>query len=60
MERKGTISIVMHKDSNASDVLQSFIHAHVMANLAGKNSPVHTESQSWMDIEYGAFLEKVF
>ncbi|CBI39491.3 unnamed protein product, partial [Vitis vinifera] len=49
LERKGLISIIMHKDSTSSYVLQSFIHALVMANLVDKNRSKHLESQSWMD-----------
>ena len=49
LERKGLISIIMHKDSTSSYVLQSFIHALVMANLEDKNRSKHLESQSWMD-----------
>ena len=50
----------MHKDSTAVDILQAFVHAHVMATLTDKNSSVHTESQSWMDGKYEVFLQKVF
>lgn len=59
MERKGIICVIMHKDSTASDVLQSFIHALVMANLVDKNGSIHSESQSWMDKNYEVFLLKV-
>ncbi|KAK6921907.1 Root UVB sensitive family [Dillenia turbinata] len=33
LQRKGTITIIVHKDSDASDVMQSFMHALVMASL---------------------------
>ncbi|XP_034700142.1 protein root UVB sensitive 3 isoform X1 [Vitis riparia] len=59
LERKGIISVIMHKDSTASDVLQSFIHALVMANLVDKSISTHLESRSWMDKHYEVFLLKL-
>ncbi|EXB44838.1 hypothetical protein L484_026418 [Morus notabilis] len=59
VERNGIISVIMHKDSTAADVLQSFVHAHVMETLTDKNNSVHTESQSWMDGNYEVFLQKL-
>ncbi|CAK7326203.1 unnamed protein product [Dovyalis caffra] len=59
VERKGIINIIMHKTSEASDVLQSFIHALVMAKLIEKNTSFYLESQSWMDKQYEAFLQKL-
>jgi hypothetical protein len=59
VERKGIINVIMHKNSTASDVLQSFIHALVMAKLMQKSTPVYLESQSWMDKHYEVFLQKV-
>lgn len=59
METKGTINVIVHKHSTAADVLQSFVHAHVMASLMDKSRSVHTESQSWMDRQYETFLQKV-
>lgn len=59
LEREGIISVIMHKDSTASDVLQSFIHALVMANLVDKSISIHLESRSWMDKHYEVFLLKV-
>ena len=59
LERKGIISVITHKDSTASDVLQSFIHALVMANLVEKSGSIYSESQSWMDKHYQVFLLKV-
>ncbi|GMN41992.1 hypothetical protein TIFTF001_011220 [Ficus carica] len=58
LERNGIFSIIMHKDSTAVNILQAFVHAHVMATLTDKNSSVHTESQSWMDGKYEVFLQK--
>ncbi|KAJ6768398.1 RUS1 FAMILY PROTEIN C16ORF58 [Salix koriyanagi] len=43
----------------ASDVLQSYIHALVMAKLMGKSTSVYLESQSWMDKQYEVFLQKL-
>lgn len=59
METKGIIYVIVHKDSTATDVLQSFFHALVTATLKDKNRSVHTESQSWMDRQYAIFLQKV-
>ncbi|CAN6675820.1 unnamed protein product [Malus baccata var. baccata] len=59
MERKGNICIVMHKDSTATDVLQSFFHANVMANLTDKRRILHSESQAWMDKHYEDFIQKL-
>lgn len=58
-EKKRVISIIMHKNSTAGDVLQAYIHALVMAHLVGKKSSVHLESQSWMDKHYKVFSLKV-
>lgn len=59
VERKGVINVIMHKDSTAVDILQSFVHAHVMATLMGKTSSIHTESQLWIDREFELFLQKL-
>ncbi|CAB4295375.1 unnamed protein product [Prunus armeniaca] len=59
MERKGNICIVMHKDSTATDVLQSFLHANAMANLIDKHRILHSESQTWMDKHYEEFIQKL-
>ncbi|KAL7163743.1 hypothetical protein ACSBR2_039796 [Camellia fascicularis] len=58
-EQKGTISIVMHKDSTAANVLQAFLHALVMENLDGKDRSSHLESHSWMDKHYENFILKL-
>ncbi|PON64665.1 Root UVB sensitive family [Trema orientale] len=59
VERRGVINVIMHKDSTAADILQSFVHAHVMATLTGKTSSIHTESQLWIDREFELFLQKL-
>ncbi|KAI8539418.1 hypothetical protein RHMOL_Rhmol09G0181700 [Rhododendron molle] len=59
LERKGTVSIVMHKDSIATDVLQAFLHALVMANLFDEHQSAHSESQSWMDKHYQNLVVKL-
>ena len=59
MEKGGIISAILHKDSTSADVLQSFFHALVMANLTDKNKSLHLESQSWMDKHYETFIQKV-
>lgn len=58
-EKKGIVSIVMHKESTAADVLQAFMHALVMANLVEKYKSAHSESQSWMDKHYEDLVLKV-
>ncbi|XP_024989993.1 protein root UVB sensitive 3 [Cynara cardunculus var. scolymus] len=60
LEKKGIISIVMHKDSTTGDVMQGFMHALVMANLVDdKPTSLHTDSQTWMDKHYEAFVLKL-
>lgn len=59
MERKGNISIIMHRDGTASDILQSFIHALVEGHLKMDHSSGCSESQSWMDKNYRDFLQEV-
>ncbi|KAK9276700.1 hypothetical protein L1049_006236 [Liquidambar formosana] len=59
LEKKGVISVIMHKHSTAADVLQSFMHALVMANLMDKNRSMHLKSQSWMDKHYEVFIQKL-
>lgn len=58
-ERKGIVSVIMHKDSTAADILKSYIHALVMANLRDEKISLHLESQSWMDKQYEIFIQKV-
>ncbi|GAB2280189.1 Protein root UVB sensitive 3 [Dionaea muscipula] len=59
LEKKGRVSIVTHKDSKAADVVQSFIHALVMANLSFEINSLHAASKSWMDKNYEDFLLKL-
>ncbi|KAJ4710746.1 protein root UVB sensitive 3 [Melia azedarach] len=59
VEKKGIVGVIVHKDSTATDVLQSYIHALVMANLMDGNKSVHSGSQSWMDKQYDVFLHKL-
>lgn len=59
LQTKGTIRIVMHKDSTQPDVLQSYVHALVMANLLDKSTSVHIESLSWMSKHYDDFIRKL-
>lgn len=59
LEQKGTVNIVMHKDSVAADVLQAFLHALVMANLFEEYKSAHSESYSWMDKHYRNLVVKV-
>ncbi|CAN0896405.1 Protein root UVB sensitive 3 [Linum grandiflorum] len=59
LERNGMINTIVHKDANASDILQSFIHALVLADHVGGTSSLHLESQSWMDKQYETFIQKL-
>ncbi|KAK3222858.1 hypothetical protein Dsin_009883 [Dipteronia sinensis] len=59
VERKGSISVIVHKDAIATDVLQSYIHALVMANLTDGNKSTHSESQAWMNKQYEVFVQKL-
>lgn len=60
LEKKGIISIIMHKDSTTGDVVQGFMHALVMANLLDdKPTSLHMDSQTWMDKHYEDFVLKL-
>lgn len=59
VERKGIIGAIVHKDASAADVLQSYIHALVVAKMVDGNRSVHSESQSWMDEKYEVFIHKL-
>lgn len=59
MERKGIIDVIVHKDSNAADVLKSFFHALVLAKNVHKSKSVHSEGQKWIDYQYEVFIQKV-
>lgn len=57
--RKGNVSVILHKDSTAGDVLKSYIHAIVMANLMEKSTSFYSEGEAWMDKHYDEFLNKL-
>ncbi|XP_061347311.1 protein root UVB sensitive 3-like isoform X1 [Gastrolobium bilobum] len=59
VERKGIIKVIVHKDSNAADILKSFIHALVLANNVNKSKSLHSEGQMWMDNQYEVFIQKL-
>ncbi|KMT12417.1 hypothetical protein BVRB_5g103490 [Beta vulgaris subsp. vulgaris] len=59
LEEKGMISIIMHRDSAPVDIVQSYVHALVMANLSVKSTSRHVESCSWMDKYYENFIKKL-
>ncbi|XP_019166366.1 PREDICTED: protein root UVB sensitive 3 isoform X4 [Ipomoea nil] len=59
LEKNGIVSIVVHKDSTAADILQSFIHALVMSKLAGEKRDVHMESELWIEKHYKIFISKL-
>ncbi|KAM3203394.1 protein root UVB sensitive 3 [Capsicum annuum] len=58
-QKGGTVRIITHKDSVAADILQSFIHALVMAKLDDQDGSISSESQSWMAKHYEVFLLKL-
>ncbi|XP_061347326.1 protein root UVB sensitive 3-like isoform X3 [Gastrolobium bilobum] len=59
VERKGIIKVIVHKDSNAADILKSFIHALFLANNVNKRKSLHSEGQMWMDNQYEVFIQKL-
>ncbi|TYG90502.1 hypothetical protein ES288_A12G187000v1 [Gossypium darwinii] len=59
VERKGTVSVVVHKDSTAEDILKSYIHALVVVNFTVGQKSLHLECQSWMDKHYESFVQKL-
>ncbi|XP_010554276.1 PREDICTED: protein root UVB sensitive 3 isoform X2 [Tarenaya hassleriana] len=59
VHRKGNVSVILHKDSAATDVLQSYTHGLVLANLMDGSKDLYSEGQSWMDKHYEEFLEKM-
>ncbi|OVA02143.1 FAS1 domain [Macleaya cordata] len=59
MVREGVINVIMHKQSTAADILQSFVHALVMVNLDDRTNSAHGESLLWMDENYADFIAKL-
>nr|GMD84572.1 protein root UVB sensitive 3 isoform X1 [Ipomoea batatas] len=62
LEKNGIVSIVVHKDSTAADILQSFVHSLVMSKLAGEKRDVHMErreSELWIEKHYKIFISKL-
>ncbi|XP_014492949.1 protein root UVB sensitive 3 [Vigna radiata var. radiata] len=59
VERKGIIDVIVHKDSNAADVLKSFFHALVLAKDAHKSKSLHSDGQKWVDNQYELFIKKL-
>ncbi|KAF6165060.1 hypothetical protein GIB67_000644 [Kingdonia uniflora] len=55
LKRGGIIDVILHKQSTAADILQSYVHALVMGN----NKLIHGESRQWMDKHYEAFMSKL-
>ncbi|XP_020583855.1 protein root UVB sensitive 3 isoform X2 [Phalaenopsis equestris] len=58
LERKGVVHAIIHKIAAPADILQSFIHALVLASLTTQSKAVHTESRLWMDEHYNDFIAK--
>ncbi|XP_027360307.1 protein root UVB sensitive 3 isoform X2 [Abrus precatorius] len=59
VERKGIIDVIVHKDSNAADVLKSFIHGLVLAKSVNKSKSLHSDGQMWIDNQYEVFIQKL-
>ncbi|BAT99132.1 protein root UVB sensitive 3 [Vigna umbellata] len=59
VERKGIVDVIVHKDSNAADVLKSFFHALVLAKDAHKSKSLHSDGQKWVDNQYELFIKKL-
>ncbi|XP_064948920.1 protein root UVB sensitive 3-like isoform X2 [Musa acuminata AAA Group] len=59
MERKGVIRVINHKEATSADILRSFFHALILANLTGKAKSLHTESRLWMEEHYHDFIAKL-
>ncbi|XP_073155994.1 protein root UVB sensitive 3 [Henckelia pumila] len=59
LQRNDKISVIMHRDSTAADVLQAFIHALVLVKPIAKNGDAHLESQSWMSQNYETLIVKL-
>ncbi|OMO93493.1 hypothetical protein CCACVL1_06483 [Corchorus capsularis] len=59
VERQGIVSVIIHKDSTAADILKSYIHALVMTNLMDEKASLHLESQAWMDKQYEDLVQKL-
>ncbi|XP_057761706.1 protein root UVB sensitive 3-like isoform X2 [Arachis stenosperma] len=49
VERNGTVNVIVHKDSNAADVLKSFVHALILAMNVSESKSLHSDSQMWID-----------
>ncbi|OMO72011.1 hypothetical protein COLO4_27886 [Corchorus olitorius] len=59
VERQGIVSVIIHKNSTAADILKSYIHALVMTNLMDEKTSLHLESQAWMDKQYEDLVQKL-
>ncbi|CAM8942904.1 unnamed protein product [Rhodiola kirilowii] len=60
LKRNENVSIVIHKHSSPSEILQSFIHALVMINTTDEDENLHVRSRTWMDKHYHDFIQKVW
>ncbi|OAY84178.1 protein root UVB sensitive 3 isoform X1 [Ananas comosus] len=59
LEKQGDIYVFIHKHANPADILKSYIHSLVIANLMNKSKSLHTHSQLWMNEQYPIFIEKL-
>ena len=49
----------MHRQATPEDVMKSFIHALVLADLSREMTSSHVESCNWMDRYFPIFIKKV-
>ncbi|KAL0907175.1 hypothetical protein M5K25_025723 [Dendrobium thyrsiflorum] len=59
LERDGVVRAIIHKQATPADILQSFIHALVLAIITEQSKAVHIESRLWMDENYNDFITKL-
>ncbi|XP_020967760.1 protein root UVB sensitive 3 [Arachis ipaensis] len=59
VERNGTVNVIVHKDSNAADILKSFVHALILATNVSESKSSHSDSQMWIDKHYDVFIHKL-
>lgn len=59
LDKDGSVHIFIHKQAAPADVLKSFIHGLVLANLARNGKFHHAEARRWMDENYTTLISKV-
>ncbi|ERM98082.1 hypothetical protein AMTRI_Chr10g70 [Amborella trichopoda] len=58
LEKEKIVEVIAHKESTAADILQSYIHALMLASYSEKGSS-HAESCLWVDRYYSIFITKL-